>query len=43
MSLDAQIEVTGLTKRFPLSREQRKEQGTAKRHVVAVDGLSFNL
>ena len=43
MSLDLQIEVTGLTKRFPLSREQRKEQGTAKRHIVAVDGLSFNV
>lgn len=43
MSLDLQIEVTGLTKRFPLSREQEKEQGTAKRHIVAVDGLSFNV
>lgn len=43
MSLDLQIEVTGLTKRFPLSREQREEQGTAKRHIVAVDGLSFNV
>lgn len=37
------LEAKGLTKRFPLSRKQRKEAGSASPTLTAVDGLSFSL
>lgn len=37
------LEAKGLTKRFPLSRKQRKEAGSASPTLTAVDGLSFAL
>ena len=37
------LEATGLTKRFPLSRKQRKEAGSTSPTLTAVDGLSFSL